>query len=341
MNSGVHGISGCSVHNELADGYISALRYRRFFKGKSRKKKAAAASGIGALWVAVTIYARFKHTLIIIILTYLGVSSLMVFICFEIKSIKQLIRGVLVLYISAFVFGGILNTIYFNLGLGRIVKNIIRGRYGYTVILIILSFFIMIIICSLLKKYEQQIVKKDNTYYVTLFHNERSVELKALYDTGNTLLEPVTGRPVSVCCLDPIKKLLNDDLDKFKNIFELACGENEIGEKVYVVPFRSIGNESGIIAAVEISVMHIHIRGKTVEIKKPLIGLYNGSLNGDSSYDMILNSAVMSNYIKKQNRGKENGYKSVCAKPHQIQNGTYIQKSYGVKTGGNTLYRRK
>jgi hypothetical protein len=94
----------------------------------------------------------------------------MVFICFSVKSVRKLIEGVIVLYGAAFIFGGILNTIYFNFGLGVLVRRLIWGEYRNITVIIILGFAVMIFICRLIKNYEQQIVKRRHTYNVTLVH---------------------------------------------------------------------------------------------------------------------------------------------------------------------------
>ncbi len=250
------------------------------------------------MWVVVIIYVRIRYVWLTMLITYLVISGLMVLICFPVKSIKKLVEGVLVLYVAAFVFGGILNTIYFNFGLGVLIRSLIWGEYKDITVIIILGFAVMIFICRLLKNYEQQILKRRHTYSVTLIHKDKNVEVKALYDTGNCLIEPISRRPVSICTEDISDMLLGERADKLKNIMDCIGSEAFIDEKVYVVPFMSVGNENGLIVAIEINAMKIHIRGKTVEEKRPLIGFCKGRINSDLSYSMILNSAVLSNDIE-------------------------------------------
>ena len=222
----------------------------------------------------------------------------MVCICFPIKSIKKLAEGIIVLYGAAFIFGGILNTIYFNLGLGVLIRELIWGEYKDITVIIILGFAVMLFICRLIKSYEQQIIKRRHTYNVTLIHKGKSVEIKALYDTGNCLREPLSKRPVSICTQNISDVLLGEKSEELKNIMECIGSETLLDEKVYVVPFMSVGNENGLIIAVEINSMEIHIRGKTVEEKRPLIGFCKERISSDLSYSMILNSAVLSNDIE-------------------------------------------
>lgn len=250
------------------------------------------------MWIVIIIYVRIQYVWLVMLITYLVVSAGMVLICFPVKSIKRLAEGVLVLYGAAFIFGGILNTIYFNFGLGILLRSLIWGEYKDITVIIILGFAVMIFICRLIKNYEQQIIKRRNTYNVTLIHKDKIIEVKALYDTGNCLIEPISKRPVSICSVDVVKKLLggkNAELESIVNYTDLKAFADE---KVYVIPFISVGNENGLIIAVEINSMEIHIHGKTVEEKRPLIGLCKGRINSDLSYSMILNSAVLGNDIE-------------------------------------------
>lgn len=250
------------------------------------------------MWVVAIIYVRFKYVWVTMLITYLVISGLMVFICFPVKNIKKLVEGVLVLYGAAFIFGGILNTIYFNFGLGVLVRNLIWGEYRNITVIIILGFGVMIFICRLIKNYEQQILKRRHTYNVTLIHKDKNVEIKALYDTGNCLREPISKRPVSICTEDVADMLLGEKSEELKHIMECMDSQAFLDEKVYVVPFMSVGNENGLIVAIEIKSMRICIQEKTVEEERPLIGFCKGRINSDLSYSMILNSAVLSNDIE-------------------------------------------
>lgn len=219
----------------------------------------------------------------------------MVLICFPVKSLRKLFVRVLVLYVNAFVFGGILNTIYFNFGLGKLFRSLVWGRYRSIFLILMLAFAITIFICRVLKNYEQQIVKRNHTYSVTLVHNGKSVDVKALYDTGNCLREPFTKKPVSICIEKVADILMEGHSDTVRNLMYADDTDIRLKEKIYVVPFVSVGNENGLITAVEISSMRIHMKGKTVEKEKPLIGFYSGRINSDLSYELILNSAVLNN----------------------------------------------
>ena len=69
-------------------------------------------------------------------------------------------------------------------------------------------------------------------YQVRLFLNEKSKEFTAMADSGNRLVEPVTGKPVSIIAAADAKEFL--------------------GEKagVLMIPYRAVGTENGMLPGV-------------------------------------------------------------------------------------------
>ena len=69
-------------------------------------------------------------------------------------------------------------------------------------------------------------------YQVRLFLNEKSKEFTAMADSGNRLVEPVTGKPVSIIAAGDAKEFL--------------------GEKagVLMIPYRAVGTDGGHVRRV-------------------------------------------------------------------------------------------
>lgn len=85
---------------------------------------------------------------------------------------------------------------------------------------------------------------------VELFYGEMHLTLTALHDTGNTLLDPVTGKPVLVICAKTAQKLtgltekqLNDPLTVMKK--PPLPG-------LRLVPYRSVGQPCGLLLALRL-----------------------------------------------------------------------------------------
>ncbi len=89
----------------------------------------------------------------------------------------------------------------------------------------------------------------------------RSVELTALVDTGNTLADPATNRPVLVAEGKACRRLLPIELSLERPVeaIELLSQLGETGWRL--IPYRAVGVSSGLLLAMRTE--HITVGGKT------------------------------------------------------------------------------
>lgn len=88
---------------------------------------------------------------------------------------------------------------------------------------------------------------------LTLVRGERSVTVLALRDTGNTLQDPLTGRPVVVIEGEQVRPLLPEvpglDRQKLSHPVELMGELEETGLRFQLLPYRAVGVECGLLLA--------------------------------------------------------------------------------------------
>lgn len=100
---------------------------------------------------------------------------------------------------------------------------------------------------------------------VRLRLGDRSVDLTALVDTGNTLTDPVSGHPVMVAEGERLTKLFPgncrpgpDDLrDPVSALARLGRGE----ARFCLLPYRSVGIERGLLLAVRVDALELDGQG--------------------------------------------------------------------------------
>lgn len=103
------------------------------------------------------------------------------------------------------------------------------------------------------------------------------MDVKALFDTGNTLTEPFSGKPVCI-----IEREICDNVIK------------EAGPECFkVIPFHSVGQEHGILKGLEIDELIIWAGEKKIVQKQAVIALYEGCLSKDKSFQMILHHSLL------------------------------------------------
>ena len=118
--------------------------------------------------------------------------------------------------------------------------------------------------------------EKKRLYTVRIVEGGKELDVLALFDTGNVLTDPYTGKPVSIV----------EEND------EVLCWMHEKPQKYRIIPFRSIGKEDGILEGTEVDALIICGKeGQKIE-KDAVIALYKGRLSGDGSFQMILNQGL-------------------------------------------------
>jgi stage II sporulation protein GA (sporulation sigma-E factor processing peptidase) len=110
---------------------------------------------------------------------------------------------------------------------------------------------------------------------ITLYTDSGKERIWALLDTGNVLEDPVSGNPISVLDKAIARRILSDaDVKNF-----------------HYVPYRTVGKES-VMPVFRIQKMCIHLKEETW-IEKPMIGVSEGRVSEQETYQMILNPDVL------------------------------------------------
>lgn len=124
--------------------------------------------------------------------------------------------------------------------------------------------------------------EEETKYYtVQIIYGSRSVVVSALYDTGNLLRDPVTGRCVHIVDKETVRRLgvLGD------KHMEDTCG-------IRLIPYRTIAN-SGLIPVFPITQMKISNEKSNYVILNPLLGISSENFSSNQKYHMILNAGEL------------------------------------------------
>lgn len=110
-----------------------------------------------------------------------------------------------------------------------------------------------------------EILGKDN----------RKASVLAVVDTGNCLVEPISGKPVSVL---------------ESRIFE-SCFEKPPGFRA--IPYRSVGCERGIMEGVQVEELRIEVDGVCKVCTGAYIGLSKRQVSTSGTYQMLLHPKML------------------------------------------------
>lgn len=238
------------------------------------------ASFVGSAWaVAEIILTNYQQDLkrFLGIITYAVVPFFMLMIIMGWSNRKKLLKSILVLYVVTFCLSGICYVGWNHLGFGyAFVSGIIRKEHiigGIVVLLVIMS--LGKILLKIRRKYGSDI------YKVQLTIRGSRVQFNGLMDTGNVLTDPYTGRGVHIVRSAVMNRIIT--------------GKDYASLHYRLIPYNSVGNESGLLPVIDVDSMEIFESGRRIFNDSAAIGIYDGALSGTSSYDGLLNAAVLRN----------------------------------------------
>ena len=148
------------------------------------------ASGIGAVYAIVAYMSILKIYSFIILKVIL--SLVIVYIAFNSQNVKQLLRQLLLFYLTSFVFGGAAFFLIYVVKPQDIIMHngVFVGTYPLKIAFFgaILGFIIIILSVKILKI---KLSKKLLLCNVKIKIDQKQVETIAMIDTGNLLKEPI------------------------------------------------------------------------------------------------------------------------------------------------------
>lgn len=224
-------------------------------------------------------------------------SVVMVYLAYNAKNIKLLLKQITIFYLTSFVFGGCsFALLYFVKPQEILIRNgMLIGTYPLKIAVLggIVGFTISVIAFKVVKR---RLNKKDMFCDITVFVGEKNIKTKAMIDTGNMLKDPITRMPVIVVEKDILYEIIPHKI--LDNLEKIIGGEisNEIYEeevikyisKFRVIPFTSLGKENGMLLGLKVKKVIVEIDFNEEEIKDVIIGIYNKKLSKKNKYNALI-----------------------------------------------------
>ena len=257
--------------------YMIILITSRIAKVKKKRIRQLAGAGCGALYSVIVIKPLTNHLFKITLVNIL-IAAVMVLISFGFTSASVYIKNVFLLFVVSFTMSGIINYLYYSTVIGKCVRNVLSGNSNKVVNarkFILVSVLAYILLSAIVRIIFS--VRKDMELYydVKITFRGKSVVVRGLYDTGNGLTEPVSGKMVHIAEYKILKPLLE--------------GDEKAKENIYVIPFHSIGEEDGIMYGIRMDEMVVLVDDEPKFLYNPIIGIYTGNVSKRGNYSVILN----------------------------------------------------
>ncbi len=233
----------------------------------------------------------------LITLIKLPLAALLVLIAFGYCSKAVYIKTVLGFFAVNFVFGGVMTAVWVLLSpTGMYCRN---GTVYFNVsaLTLIVGTLVAYFLIRLVTRLSENRVKRSEIVNVVVEADGKQAVLNGFWDSGNKLVDQITGMPVVVCEFGSIKELIPRELQnafRTNSVNGLAqLEQHEWMPRIRMVPFRVV-NHSGMLTAFRPDRFYfVGKGGEKSKDRRVLIGVTDSCLS-QGEYNAILSDALQS-----------------------------------------------
>lgn len=209
-----------------------------------------------------------------------GMAS-MYFMVFRIKNLQAFWFITKKFLMYSFLMGG---SLLFLIRIVPVLRRFLTGIFG------IMGMGAIIFLFLFYGKRREEEDKESSLYKVTLVSNGKSITVTALLDSGNSLIEPISKKPVCVAESRVLASLWDIE-DITRTPFPLKK------HNFRVIPYHSIGKKQGVLYGYLLEELQIEINGMIKICRNVYVAsseeIESQDVNGTESVRMILNPVLL------------------------------------------------
>jgi len=261
------------------------------------------AASLGALY-AVFAVALPGIVMMTSLITKISISVIMVLIAFRIRNLSEFLKRWGMLLLSAFLLAGCTYALS-NIFEGGIVSYgglMYLSPQGVLKAFLFSSGLCIVLVMPIGRILSGKVLREGSVVPVHIRLGDRSVRFNALVDTGNSLIDPITGYPVMVVEAESIKSILPPEF--YKSVVSNNMGayiqtsqradDNIWLKRVHLIPFKSIGRENGMLTGFRPDNIRVCQNGAFKEINDVIVGICSIKLSNNAKYSALLGPAMLS-----------------------------------------------
>jgi len=225
-----------------------------------------------------------------------------VFLAFGAATLKELFKNVFVFIIISFAVGGLAEALFYFMNISDFIGNLINMYvHNFSLKFLIFSVSVFYIILKFISIWYKNVALKKQVFCnIQLFLNDKSVFLNALVDTGNSLCEPISGKPVIISEFEAVKKilpknfcgfLLENDKKELEKIYDYIKNDY-FNIELRIIPFSSLGKKSGILIGF-LADKAVFYSERNICCEKVVIGICKFKLSAKGDYNALLNPKML------------------------------------------------
>lgn len=245
--------------------------------------RSIAGAGLGALLGVLVVILGIRTRWILWILVYAAGTSILIRFVYGKMNFRGHLRCVVGFYLTAAAVSGTLFGIREFLGLHNIsLVFLLGGSIGIQ------------LAAGAVRRTLGNRMPEQYMYETRLIWHGKSVQGTGFFDTGNRLVEPVSGAGVSIVTKELFQKLLTQE-EEMELSEALSEGMINNGETLLLryIPYHSVGEERGFLPGILVDKMEIRLPdGKRISKDREWLGIYDKCLSNDAGFDILFHSDI-------------------------------------------------
>ncbi len=244
--------------------YLLGLVNRQLFHAASGKRVLGGAV-IGAVCSILPFLLPIKLGYSMLCSFLLSIISMSLF-TFQTFRLDQLLKVLEKMFVMTLLLGSVL------LFLLKLLPDT-QGTFWGIIGVLALGAVSYVVVCRLMRTGKEE----GSVCKVTLEGCCGKLQVEALIDTGNSLVEPISGEPVAVL---------------EEQTFQALFGETP--PQLYrAIPYRSVGKSNGILKGYQLEHMIVELQGVKKECSRIYVAVSQELIAEKSDYRMILNPRML------------------------------------------------
>lgn len=259
-------------------------------------------SSVGSLYAVFAVIYQ-SNPLIASLPAKILISMLMVLISFRVRNAADFLKRWGMMLLVAFMLGGCTYAISGILGGSMLTYGglMYLSPQGVLKAFLFAAGLCIILVRPIGRILSGKAVREGNIVLVNVVLGKRSARFNALIDTGNSLIDPLTGYPVMIVEAESVKDIVPPEIYNFF-LTNKVSGEQINADinpswksRMHLIPFKSIGRENGILAGFRPDSIRV-LQGNTFkEIKNVIVGICGIKLSNNSRYTALIGPASLAN----------------------------------------------
>ena len=215
----------------------------------------------------------------------------MLLIAFNFKSFKQFMLRFFTFLLTTALMGGFCFLICFSFGDIELINGIVYYKIFLPMGVIVgLVFILAILIIKIIEVIKLKSYNSNFIYNITLCENQKIINSTAFLDTGNTLVDPLTGKPVNIITYKLFQKIFKE-----VPLHQIILKRIPSGLKnAHYIKVNSVANKSEMLVFC-VDELKISQNKYSLLLKDSCLGLTLIDLEKKLSCGFILNPGILIN----------------------------------------------